>query len=533
MEQLGGLIHRMPLTALRVPGRLRRDLGPAAAQRLRLRMADFPGDPAEPGTAAMGAEAAGAGDRRAAGAVGGARRRVLRRGVRHRLPRPAAHRRRRSARAEVDRCSLAAMFGAGRAVRARAGILPGFVIDALAPVVQRLVGGRMPVQTGIAVAVDRAGRRRPQLLQRPARLPLHRGLGDRSRPSPSIASPRARVRRGAGLGLRLPRPEPGDAIHRRQLRPADPPGLRHARVPCARAGRHAGARRAAAGALRRSSCTISIWDGLYAPIAARRRHRRRPAQSSAVPDHPPLSRLVFVALVVLLLVLALWRVIASISPSRARRCCWCCCWRRCSPASSARSRRGCCAGGARRCCSPTATCCGCCARRWCSPTTPPGCSASTPYLIFAATWVAAALVPTFATGLMFSWSADLIAIIALLGSARFFLALAGLDVGTSFGGIGVEPRGDDRLARRAGDADDRLHARADRRLDAALDRSPTSCRRRHVGPARLARRWRWSRWSSSRSPRTPASRSTTRRRISSSPWCTRRWCWNIPAGTWR
>jgi formate hydrogenlyase subunit 4 len=59
-----------------------------------------------------------------------------------------------------------------------------------------------------------------------------------------------------------------------------------------------------------------------------------------------------------------------------------------------------------------------------------------PYLIFATTWVAAALVPTFRTGLLFSWSADLIAIIALLGSARFFLGLAGLDVGTSFGGIG-------------------------------------------------------------------------------------------------
>jgi formate hydrogenlyase subunit 4 len=59
-----------------------------------------------------------------------------------------------------------------------------------------------------------------------------------------------------------------------------------------------------------------------------------------------------------------------------------------------------------------------------------------PYLIFAATWVAAALVPTFATGLIFSWSADLIAIVALLGLARFFLALAGLDIGTSFGGIG-------------------------------------------------------------------------------------------------
>jgi formate hydrogenlyase subunit 4 len=59
-----------------------------------------------------------------------------------------------------------------------------------------------------------------------------------------------------------------------------------------------------------------------------------------------------------------------------------------------------------------------------------------PYAIFAATWVAAALVPTFATGLIFSWSADLIAIIALLGLARFLLALAGLDIGTSFGGIG-------------------------------------------------------------------------------------------------
>jgi formate hydrogenlyase subunit 4 len=60
-----------------------------------------------------------------------------------------------------------------------------------------------------------------------------------------------------------------------------------------------------------------------------------------------------------------------------------------------------------------------------------------PYMIFAATWVAAALVPTFATSLQFSWTADLIVITALLGSARFFLALAGMDIGTSFGGIGA------------------------------------------------------------------------------------------------
>jgi len=59
-----------------------------------------------------------------------------------------------------------------------------------------------------------------------------------------------------------------------------------------------------------------------------------------------------------------------------------------------------------------------------------------PYLIFAATWTAAALVPTYATGLLFSWSADLIAIVALMATARFALALAGMDVGTAFGGIG-------------------------------------------------------------------------------------------------
>jgi formate hydrogenlyase subunit 4 len=59
-----------------------------------------------------------------------------------------------------------------------------------------------------------------------------------------------------------------------------------------------------------------------------------------------------------------------------------------------------------------------------------------PYVVFALTWVAAGLVPTFATGLIFSWSGDLIVIIALLGSARFLQAVAALDTGTAFGGIG-------------------------------------------------------------------------------------------------
>jgi len=60
-----------------------------------------------------------------------------------------------------------------------------------------------------------------------------------------------------------------------------------------------------------------------------------------------------------------------------------------------------------------------------------------PYIVFATTFVAAALVPTFATHLAFSDIGDLIVIVALLGSARFALALAGLDIGTSFGGIGA------------------------------------------------------------------------------------------------
>nr|ANC58237.1 putative formate-dependent oxidoreductase complex subunit [Candidatus Methylacidiphilum infernorum] len=59
-----------------------------------------------------------------------------------------------------------------------------------------------------------------------------------------------------------------------------------------------------------------------------------------------------------------------------------------------------------------------------------------PYGVFAMSWLAACLVPTFSFGLWFGKAADLIAIIALLGSARFLLSLAALDPGTSFGGLG-------------------------------------------------------------------------------------------------
>ena len=59
-----------------------------------------------------------------------------------------------------------------------------------------------------------------------------------------------------------------------------------------------------------------------------------------------------------------------------------------------------------------------------------------PYMMFTAIWLAAGLVPVFTTQLALAPTVDLIALIALLGSARFFLALAGMDTGTSFGGIG-------------------------------------------------------------------------------------------------
>ena len=60
-----------------------------------------------------------------------------------------------------------------------------------------------------------------------------------------------------------------------------------------------------------------------------------------------------------------------------------------------------------------------------------------PYLIFTAIWLAATIVPTFANGLLIAPTADLIALVAFLGSARFLLALAGMDIGTPFGGLGA------------------------------------------------------------------------------------------------
>lgn len=60
-----------------------------------------------------------------------------------------------------------------------------------------------------------------------------------------------------------------------------------------------------------------------------------------------------------------------------------------------------------------------------------------PYIVFVATWLAASAVPLIMTGLPTAAIADIIVIAGLLALARFFLALAGMDVGTAFGGMGA------------------------------------------------------------------------------------------------
>ncbi|MGH8667661.1 MAG: respiratory chain complex I subunit 1 family protein [Burkholderiales bacterium] len=60
-----------------------------------------------------------------------------------------------------------------------------------------------------------------------------------------------------------------------------------------------------------------------------------------------------------------------------------------------------------------------------------------PYLIFGCLALAAAIVPTLATGLPLNAAADAIALVGLLALARFFIALAGMDVGTAFGTLGA------------------------------------------------------------------------------------------------
>lgn len=59
-----------------------------------------------------------------------------------------------------------------------------------------------------------------------------------------------------------------------------------------------------------------------------------------------------------------------------------------------------------------------------------------PYIVFTSTWLAASVIPLIATQLPTAAIADVIVLIGFLALGRFFLTLAGMDVGTAFGGMG-------------------------------------------------------------------------------------------------
>lgn len=60
-----------------------------------------------------------------------------------------------------------------------------------------------------------------------------------------------------------------------------------------------------------------------------------------------------------------------------------------------------------------------------------------PYIIFSCMALAAGIVPTLSTELIFAPAADAIALVGLFALARVFIALAGMDVGTAFGSLGA------------------------------------------------------------------------------------------------
>ncbi len=60
-----------------------------------------------------------------------------------------------------------------------------------------------------------------------------------------------------------------------------------------------------------------------------------------------------------------------------------------------------------------------------------------PYVVLTATWLAAASIPMVALDLPIATVADIIVLVGLLALARVFLALAAMDVGTAFGGMGA------------------------------------------------------------------------------------------------
>jgi formate hydrogenlyase subunit 4 len=61
----------------------------------------------------------------------------------------------------------------------------------------------------------------------------------------------------------------------------------------------------------------------------------------------------------------------------------------------------------------------------------------TPYVLYGTMVLAAAIIPSVATDLPFARVADAIALVGLFATARVFIALAAMDIGTAFGTLGA------------------------------------------------------------------------------------------------
>ena len=189
-----------------------------------------------------------------------------------------------------------------------AGILPGFFIDALAPVAQR-AGRRAAcrVQSGVAwlsiVPIAESRSSYNGLL----RLPLHRACRDRSPPSRSTVWPRDRLRRGPAWDCGFPDPSPATQYTAGELRPADPPRVRHVVFRARETVDMPPPGDTAAGAAHGRRSATCIWEALYAPVAgavgfAADRLNRLQFLTIRQLSQPRLRAL----LVLLLLVLAIW-----------------------------------------------------------------------------------------------------------------------------------------------------------------------------------------------------------------------------------
>jgi formate hydrogenlyase subunit 4 len=60
-----------------------------------------------------------------------------------------------------------------------------------------------------------------------------------------------------------------------------------------------------------------------------------------------------------------------------------------------------------------------------------------PYVVFGAMVLAAGIIPSMGTRLPFTVAADAIALVGLLATARVFMSLAAMDIGTAFGTLGA------------------------------------------------------------------------------------------------